>query len=502
LSQKLQPKVKAIFSIFIPDLSCKIYTQLKLVNLDTWTFSIFKEKLQMSVIIAADRSGSGKTTITLALLAYLQQKQFNIQSLKVGPDYIDPMFHQFVTQKPCYNLDPILTSEAYIKQCFVTHTQNADYALIEGVMGLFDGVSPLTHHTPTASTAHIAQILNLPILFVIDCSRLSGSVAAIFHGFTSLNPQLKFAGLILNKVASDRHLELLKEALEPFTIPILGVVRRQDQIHLPERHLGLVPTDELPQLNILVDKLANLAANCFDWEKLLPLLKTTTTVDVQSNATKHSFYDPVKIAVARDQAFSFYYQDNLDILQKLGAELIFWSPLNDTKLPDNIQGFYFGGGFPELFAEQLSANLSVRKAVQNLISIGIPTYAECGGLMYLCEEIIDFENKSWLMVGTLPTKAFMGKQLKLGYYQATTLQETPLLPKDKTIFGHQFHRSELTIESKNPVYQMKRYGKNKGNETITEGWSLVNLHASYLHLHWGNYPEIPTRFLQQCSIFQ
>ncbi|MGB3192146.1 MAG: cobyrinate a,c-diamide synthase [Limnoraphis sp.] len=455
----------------------------------------------MTAIIAADRSGSGKTTITLALLAYLQHHQFNIQSFKVGPDYIDPMFHQFVTQKPCRNLDPILTSEPYIKQCFTRHTQNTDYALIEGVMGLFDGVSTLIHQTPTGSTAHIAQILNLPILLVIDCSRLSGSVAAIAHGFTTLNPQLKFAGLILNKVASDRHLELLKSALEPLDIDILGIVRRQDQIHLPERHLGLVPTDELPQLQTLIHQLADLATDCFNWEKLLPLFKTQKTGYIQSNLTKPDLDNPVKIAVARDQAFSFYYQDNLDILQQLGAELVFWSPLNDSQIPNNIQGFYFGGGFPELFAQQLSENLSVKKAVQNLISVGIPTYAECGGLMYLCEEIIDFENKSWSMVGILPTKAFMGKRLKLGYYQANTLQESLLLPKQITIFGHQFHRSELTLESPNPLYKMKRYGKTLEYETITEGWQLVNLYASYLHLHWGSRPEIPARFLQQCSMF-
>ncbi|MDY7020276.1 MAG: cobyrinate a,c-diamide synthase [Cyanobacteriota bacterium] len=456
----------------------------------------------MSAIIAADRSGSGKTTITLSLLAYLHQKQFNLQSFKVGPDYIDPMFHQFVTQKPCRNLDPILTSEAYIQECFTRHTQNADYALVEGVMGLFDGVSPLRDNTPMGSTAHIAQLLNLPIILIIDCSRLSGSAAAIAHGYQTLNPHLKFAGLILNKVASDRHLELLQEALESLTIPILGILRRQDNIHLRERHLGLVPTAELPQLNNLVQELIHLAENCFDWEKLLPILKTQKTVTFKSNLINPSFKIPAKIAVAQDQAFSFYYKDNLDILQELGAELVFWSPLNDTQTPDNIQGFYFGGGFPEIFAQELSENLSVRKAIRELIDQGIPTYAECGGLMYLCEAIINFENQSWEMIGILPTKALMGKRLKLGYYQATTLQDSPLFPKGTSVVGHQFHRSELTLESQNPLYKMQRYHQSDENKTITEGWKIVNIHASYLHLHWGNSLEIPVRFLQQCSRFK
>ncbi|MEL7037296.1 MAG: cobyrinate a,c-diamide synthase [Cyanobacteria bacterium J06592_8] len=456
----------------------------------------------MSAIVAADRSGSGKTTITLSLLAYLHQKQLNIQSFKVGPDYIDPMFHQFVTQKPCRNLDPILTSEAYIQECFTQHTQNVDYALVEGVMGLFDGVSPLRNNIPTGSTAHVAKLLNLPIILIVDCSRLSGSVAAITHGYQTLNPHLKFAGLILNKVASDRHLELLQEALESLTLPIVGIVRRQDNIHLRERHLGLVPTAELPQLNNLVQELIHLAENCFDWEKLLPILQTQKTVTFKSNLINPSFKIPAKIAVAQDQAFSFYYQDNLDILQELGAELVFWSPLNDTQPPDNIQGFYFGGGFPEIFAQELSENLSVRKAIRELIYQGIPTYAECGGLMYLCEAILNFENQSWEMVGILPTKALMGKRLKLGYYQATTLQDSPLFTKGTSVVGHQFHRSELTLESPNPLYKMQRYHQSDENKTITEGWKIVNIHASYLHLHWGNSLEIPVRFLQQCSRFK
>ncbi|NJL49954.1 MAG: cobyrinate a,c-diamide synthase [Leptolyngbyaceae cyanobacterium SM2_5_2] len=221
------------------------------------------------LVIAGERSGVGKTTVTLALLAALSQQSRRVQSFKVGPDYIDPMFHQRVTGRPCYNLDPILTSEAYIQQSFATHCQDADFALVEGVMGLFDGAAG---DSDLASTAHIAKLLNLPVLLVVDCSRLSRSVLAIVHGYRSLDPELRLAGVVLNKVGSDRHLDLLKTALEAIDLPILGILHRQDAIVIPDRHLGLVPTAELPHLGDLLDRLAHLSQTSFHWPTLIPLL--------------------------------------------------------------------------------------------------------------------------------------------------------------------------------------------------------------------------------------
>ena len=247
----------------------------------------------MSLIIAGERSGVGKTTVTLALLSFLcRWQKLSVQSFKVGPDYIDPMFHQYVTGSPCRNLDPVLTSETYVQQCFIHHTQQSEYALVEGVMGLFDGIGNIksqklkvksqNYQLPTtnyqlpinfASTAHIARILDLPIVLVIDCSRLSGSVAAIAHGYCSFDPHVKIVGFVLNRVGSDRHLQLLQDALVPLDLPILGVLRRHDNITIPDRHLGLVPTAELPQLDLVIKQLATLAQTCFDWDKLMPLLK-------------------------------------------------------------------------------------------------------------------------------------------------------------------------------------------------------------------------------------
>ncbi|MBD1828768.1 cobyrinate a,c-diamide synthase [Microcoleus vaginatus GB1-A2] len=499
----------------------------------------------MALVIAGERSGAGKTTVTIALLAYLIRRGLNVQSFKVGPDYIDPMFHAFVTGRPCRNLDAILTSEGYVQKCFYRHIQDANYALVEGVMGLFDGVSrknqeSRSHDTDFdadtrinsrkeegnydfsfASTAHVASLLNLPVLFVIDCSRLSGSVAAIAHGFRSFNPDLKFAGLVLNRVASDRHLELLQDALKPLNLPILGVLRRDEAVTIPDRHLGLIPAEELPNLHAAIDKLADLAAVSFDWEQLLPLLAATRNEGGEGSeqlSARHSLPSViltkkddvvnslgkqfgVRIAVARDRAFNFYYQDNLDLLEELGAELVFWSPLDDAVFPDNVQGLYFGGGFPEVFAQKLSGNVLIRDAVRSAIFSGMPTYAECGGLMYLCDSIVDFDGNSWPGVGVLKTAAAMGKRLTLGYREAVAVRDSSVLTALDEVWGHEFHRSHLTVEPSNPVYHSWRYGKRGEVEAVAEGWGVCQVHASYLHLHWGARPDIPARFLQQCADF-
>lgn len=474
----------------------------------------------MALVIAGERSGVGKTTVTLALLSFLSRHKQRVQSFKVGPDYIDPMFHQQVTGYPCRNLDPVLTSENYVQECFTRHVQGVDYALVEGVMGLFDGASG---REDWASTAHVARLLELPVLLVLDCSRLSRSVAAIAHGYTTFDPRIQLAGVVLNRVGSDRHLELLKDALEPLQIPVVGVLRRQDNITIPARHLGLVPTAEMAQLDDLIDRLAHLAESCFDWERLFPLLTSPSDSDPPQLPTpltsslklrlikggtgfkvsvkKGDLGDsPVRLAVARDRAFSFYYQDNLDILQELGAELVPWSPLTDTALPADVQGLYLGGGFPEVFAQQLTENTRARESVRTAILTGIPTYAECGGLMYLCEQIRDFEGKSWSMVGVLPTTTVMRKRLTVGYRQATALQDSPLLSAGATVWGHEFHHSQLTAMPENPLFETRGYDQRGEGKAAIEGWRRHQVHASYVHLHWGGRPEIPAQLLQWCQV--
>lgn len=465
----------------------------------------------MSLVIAGERSGVGKTTVTLSLLSTLQQRQKRVQSFKVGPDYIDPMFHRYVTGRACRNLDPVLTSPEYVQQCFHQHIQDVEYALVEGVMGLFDGAgfdgtefggSGLdgVRINSWASTAHIARLLNLPIAFVLDCSRISQSIAAVVHGYQTFDPSVKFAGLILNRVGSDRHLELLKSALAPLNLPILGVLRRHDEITIPDRHLGLIPTDELPELAQLTDRLARLGEHWFDWKTLLPLLQTTPHLSpFTSHPSPLTPHSPLpKLAVAYDRAFNFYYADNLELLEQRGAELVFWSPLAD-ELPKGVSGLYLGGGFPEVFAQELSQNQAARLSIKSAIIAGMPTYAECGGLMYLAETLVDFEGRSCEMVGILPTSAQMGKKLTLGYRQAIALQDSFLLKANETVYGHEFHRSTLIQAANPPLYTLRGYQSDR--PLMNEGWQLYNVHASYVHLHWGASPVLVDRFIQACVDF-
>jgi cobyrinic acid a,c-diamide synthase len=471
----------------------------------------------MAIIIAGERSGVGKTTVTLAILAAMkarsQSANFSakspVQSFKVGPDYIDPMFHSYITGLPCRNLDPVLTSESYVKSCFAKHSQNAEYALIEGVMGLFDGA---TGKDDTASTAHVARLLNIPVVLILNCASTSRSIAAIAHGYRTFDPRIHIAGVVLNRVGSDRHLELLTQALEPLNLPILGVLRRQDNISIPDRHLGLVPTAEMSDLDGIIQRLAHLGETCFDWEKLLPLLGKSPhpptpspqgrggeEIWLPSPSGRGAGGEGIRIAIAQDRAFSFYYADNLDLFREMGAELIPWSPISDRNLPENIQGLYFGGGFPEVFAKELAENKTARESVHNAITSGIPTYAECGGLMYLCDRIVDFEDQSFPMVNIFPTAAKMGKRLTLGYRQAIALQDSPLMEKGDRIWGHEFHRSSLTEICDQPLYSLQGYDSHL--EYPPEGWQKYQVHAAYTHLHFGAQTHLLDRFLANCDRF-
>jgi cobyrinic acid a,c-diamide synthase len=454
----------------------------------------------MALIIAGDRSGVGKTTITLAMLAFLASLGKKVQSFKVGPDYIDPMFHAIATGIPCRNLDPVLTSPAYVQACFKRHADQAESVIIEGVMGLFDGISNLDNLEQTddlndyGSTAHIARILNLPVVLVLDCSKMSSSIAAIAYGYANLDPQVQIVGVILNQVASDRHLELLTTALEKIKMPILGVLRRNSQVNLPDRHLGLIPALEVSNLHQVLARLTNLV-EAFDWNRLSPLIDNPKP---QTSQPIIHHRDPkIKIAIAQDQAFNFYYQDNLDILTELGAELVSWSPLQDESIPDHIQGLYFGGGFPEVFAQQLAENKNVLTQLKQIIIAGIPTYAECGGLMYLCEQLVDLEQQTWSMVGVIPTTVTMQAKLTLGYRRAIALNDSPLIALGQTITGHEFHHSQIKTCPTSPQWQLQ--GFHKSSSVLTEGWQIGQLHASYLHLHWGEAKHLVQRFIHNCE---
>lgn len=453
----------------------------------------------MTLIIAGDRSNSGKTTVTLAILSYLRQQALAVQSFKVGPDYIDPMFHSKITGRPCRNLDPILTSPDYVQRCFAHHQAGLDYGLIEGVMGLFDGIG--NHEAPPhvpeipgcpaiASTAYIARLLQIPVLLVIDCCSLSGSVAAIARGYQQLDPQLNIAGVIFNRVGSERHLELLTQAIAPLGLPVLGTLFRNPELVLPDRHLGLVPVDELPELPEFFERLAQQVQG-WDWGRLLPLLRSPQTT-AQPLWNLQPPPEPVPIAIARDRAFNFYYADNLDLLQAAGAELIPWSPLTEP-LPPQARGVYLGGGFPEMFAAELAANVVAREGLRNAIAQGLPVYAECGGLMYLCEAITTFEEETYPMVGVLPTTVQMGGRLTLGYRRAIAQRPGLMVQTSEQVWGHEFHRSQLSQLDVQPLWQS--CGLAQQAQPYGEGWSQGNVQASYLHWHWGDRPVVVERLV-------
>lgn len=401
------------------------------------------------------------------------------------------MFHSAVTERPCYNLDPVLTSEAYVQESFQKHCTQRDIGVIEGVMGLFDGA---TGADDTASTAHIARLLELPVVLVVDCGRISRSLAALVQGYRQFDTRITVAGVILNRVGSDRHLQLLSDALAQIDMPIFGVFRREKDIELPSRHLGLLPTGEIAGFEQIAKRLAAIGERCFDWKKLEPLLGFGFAQPVAKQTT--AIQRRVRIAIARDAAFNFYYPDSLEKLEALGAELVFWSPIADKSIP-TADGLYFGGGFPEVFAAQLSENKAARLAIRNKIEQGMPTYAECGGLMYLSETLVNFDGQAWPMVGAVPQTVEMGQRLTLGYRKGLALSNGPLLTEGQTIIGHEFHRSSVVEVLARPVYKTQRYW-GAAMKSQLEGYQLPHLHASYLHLHWGDKPQLAEQFIRTC----
>ena len=384
----------------------------------------------MSIILAGDRSGTGKTTLTLALLAALKKRGHIVQSFKVGPDYIDTMFHSAKTGRPCDNLDPVLTSEAYV--------------------------------------------------LVVDCGRMARALAALVQGYRNFDRRVTVAGVILNRVGSDRHLQLLSDALAAIKMPIFGVFRREKDIQLPSRHLGLVPTEEVNEFEQIADRLAAIGERCFDWEQLAPMLDYLGTADRRAvefgDVALVEEGKRVRVAIARDAAFNFYYPDNFEALETQGAALIYWSPLKDKALPET-DGFYFGGGFPEVFANELANNKPVRMQLKQAIEAGMPTYAECGGLMYLSQTLIDFDGQAWPMVNAIPQTVKMGGRLALGYRRAKALATGPLLDAEQSVGGHEFHRSSVVETLAAPLFETQRYWGETG-ETHSEGVRRASLHES------------------------
>ncbi len=446
------------------------------------------------IVIAAPSSGAGKTTVATGLMAALTARGLKVSPHKVGPDYIDPGYHGLATGRPGRNLDAFLCGPERVEPLFLHGAAGADVAVVEGVMGMFDGASG---RGELASTAHVAKLLRAPVVLVVDGSSQSRSVAALVHGFASWDPEVRLAGVILNRVASDRHEQLLREALEEGAgVPVLGAVRRTASVATPSRHLGLVPVVERSAQAVqAVRDMGELIDASVDLDAILALAKSAPPLSAEP-------WDPAaevstvpgrpRIALAAGPAFSFSYAENAELLAAAGAEVLPFDPLHDTALPDGTSGLVIGGGFPEVYAAELSENAPLREAISSLVAAGAPIAAECAGLLYLAREL-----DGRPMCGILDATAWMTERLTLGYREAVALHDSPLAPAGTRLRGHEFHRTSCDPGAcaTTPAWGWR----TPTGAPATEGFSTPNLHASYLHVHWAGAPGVAQRLVEHCA---
>ena len=435
------------------------------------------------IVVAGTHSGVGKTTVASGLMAALAAKGYEVTPFKVGPDFIDPSYHALATGRPGRNLDAYLSGPELIGPLFAHGSRGAEVAVIEGVMGLFDGKSG---GGELASTAHVAKLLDAPVLLVVDAAAMARSVAALVHGYTTFDPELRIAGIVLNRVGSDTHEKMLREALEPLGIPVVGVLRRDKNIQTPDRHLGLVPAAERRQkARQSLDSIGSAVAGSCDLEEILRIAKSAGPFSAKPwSPEAPEPAPPTRVAVASGPSFSFLYEENLELLRAAGAEISFFDPTTDERLPENTDAMYLGGGFPEAYAGALSENQPMKEEVRRFVVGGRPVVAECGGLLYLADDLDGRE-----MCGVLDIQARMSERLTLGYREARAASDSPLAEAGAVVRGHEFHYSVVEPRSgENAAWEIDGRGP--------EGFVRGNLHASYLHTHWAATPEMPQRLVR------
>ncbi|MDN3256601.1 cobyrinate a,c-diamide synthase [Streptomyces sp. MA25(2023)] len=471
------------------------------------------------LVVAAPSSGSGKTTVATGLMAALAGRGLAVSPHKVGPDYIDPGYHALATGRVGRNLDAYLCGPELVGPLFLHGARGCDIAVVEGVMGLYDGAAG---EGELASTAQVAKLLRAPVVLVVDASSQSRSVAALVHGFVSWDPEVRVGGVILNKVGSDRHEALLRESLDSVGVPVLGVLQRARQVDVPSRHLGLVPVAE--RRGAAVDAVAAMAAQVSDGcdlEALVGLARSAGALECAAwdagEVLRSSPPPPLpvptpgaavpgrplsaldgprprtpdglkRVAVAGGPAFTFSYAEHAELLAAAGAEVVVFDPLRDEELPDGTAGLVVGGGFPEVYASELSANEPLRKAVSELALSGAPVAAECAGLLYLCRELDGLP-----MCGVLDAAARMSERLTLGYRDAVAVSDSALATAGTRMRGHEFHRTVVEPGAgAAPAWGMR------APERRVEGFVERGVHASYLHTHWASEPGVARRFVERC----
>jgi cobyrinic acid a,c-diamide synthase len=439
------------------------------------------------VVVGGTSSGAGKTTVACGLIGALRRRGLRVQGFKVGPDYIDPSYHALASGRPGRNLDAFLGGPELVAPLVRHGGTGADVAVIEGVMGLFDGVSG---RGELASTAHVAKLLDAPVLLVVDAAAMARSAAAVVHGYTTFDPDMRVAGVIFNRVGSDHHEQLLREAVAPLGVPVLGALRRDERVVAPVRHLGLVPAGEREQrTRVALDTLAEAVARHVDVAAIQRLARAAPALAPGPCWSPEPAVAPAggaRIAIARGPAFSFHYEENLELLTAAGAELAGFDPLLDETLPPGSGALLLAGGFPEVFGEGLAANATLRAEVAAFVAAGKPVLAECGGLLYLCADLDGHE-----MCGAIPARASMTRRLALGYREAVAATATPWIDAGERVRGHEFHYSRVQPldAGARVAWTLSARGTQRPEGLVTGA-----LQASYLHVHWAAHPQLALRF--------
>ncbi|MFB6629698.1 cobyrinate a,c-diamide synthase [Streptomyces sp. NPDC056362] len=459
------------------------------------------------LVIAAPSSGAGKTTVATGLMAAFAGRGLAVSPHKVGPDYIDPGYHALATGRPGRNLDAYMCGTGLVGPLFLHGSRGCDLAVVEGVMGLYDGAAD---QGELASTAQVAKLLKAPVVLVVDASSQSRSVAALVHGFASWDPEVRIGGVILNKVATDRHEHLLRDALGESGVPVLGVLRRAPAVATPSRHLGLVPVAErqAQAVEAVAAQAEQVRAGC-DMEALLALARSAPPLGAEPwtaepgerplaggsagparavAAARTGMARPV-VAVAGGAAFTFSYAEHTELLNAAGAEVVTFDPLRDERLPEGTSGLVIGGGFPEMYGAELSANEPLRRAVAALAASGAPVAAECAGLLYLARSL-----DGTPMCGVLDADARMSERLTLGYRDAVAVNDSVLAPAGARLRGHEFHRTVIEPGAG----PLAAWGLRQPERRV-EGFVRGGVHASYVHTHWAGSPEVAARFVEHCA---
>ena len=452
---------------------------------------------QPRIVVAATRSGDGKTTVATGLMAALRAAGLRVSAHKVGPDYIDPSYHAAATGRPGRNLDPWLVGEERIAPLFLHGARGADIAIVEGVMGLFDGAAG---RGDFASTAHVARLLDAPIVLVVTASGAGRSIAATVHGFATFDPAVRIAGVVLNQVSSARHEQILRESLADTGIPVLGALPAEAILRTPSRHLGLVPAAERrAEVRDWLPPLRELIAGHVDLERLTAIARSAPPLTALPwSAADHGGAlgaggaggaggAPVQVAVAAGPAFTFGYAEHAELLAAAGAEVAEFDPITAVTLPGGTDALVVGGGFPELYAAELAANVGLRAEVRDRVAAGMPVIAECAGLLWLGRELDGSPQ-----CGALPAAATMTGKLTLGYREAAALASSPLAPAGTVVRAHEFHRTvSVPARGPSPAWRL-----SDGSE---QGWASDSLLASYLHVHWAGVPAAAGRLVAAAS---